>query len=180
MKFSWKFELYFNSTWEVKINIGTIHKLRYTILVIFRPLSSLQMLRAEVLNLFIYAYPMHTPRTFLDTHVIFLQPNLLLSYPPASAASRGVYWNQAQNSSKCFFQFSNDNKEKGNHEIVPQKRKKKIFLPHLDLNHGPLKQKASVLPNSFADPFILFIFIMCVRLRFVIIITINLWSFFFI
>ena len=31
----------------------------------------------------------------------------------------------------------------------------KILLPDRDLNHGPFKLKASVLPMSYADPFIL-------------------------
>ena len=27
-----------------------------------------------------------------------------------------------------------------------------FFLPHLDLNHGPLEPRASVLPMSYSDP----------------------------
>ena len=27
-----------------------------------------------------------------------------------------------------------------------------FFLPHWDLNHGPLEQRARVLPISYADP----------------------------
>ena len=44
-------------------------------------------------------------------------------------------------------------KKNGNHKITTQKHKRIIFLPHLDLKHGTLKLKASVLPMSYANPF---------------------------
>ena len=34
----------------------------------------------------------------------------------------------------------------------------KLFLPHWDLNHGPLKSKASVLPMSYTEGFSLVTF----------------------
>ena len=40
----------------------------------------------------------------------------------------------------------------GNHEITTKKWKRKFFLPHRDLNHGPLKPKDSLLLMSLANP----------------------------
>ena len=45
-----------------------------------------------------------------------------------------------------------NSKVNGNHEITTQKWKRNFFVPHLDLNHGPLTLKASMLPMSYADP----------------------------
>ena len=42
-------------------------------------------------------------------------------------------------------------KVNGNHEITAHNERENNFLPHQDLNHGPLELKASVLPMSCTD-----------------------------
>ena len=47
-----------------------------------------------------------------------------------------------------------DSKVNGNHEITTQKPNGEKFHPRWDLNHGSLQPKASVLPMSYAEPWI--------------------------
>ena len=65
-----------------------------------------------------------------------------------------------------YFQFINawinhfvqswiNSKVDSNHEITTKNKRYKKFLPHQDLNPGPLKPKACGLPMSYTDPLLI-------------------------
>ena len=50
-----------------------------------------------------------------------------------------------------------------NHDIATQKWKRTNFLPHWNLNRGPLEPKACVLPMNNAEPFWISLFFLRLR-----------------
>ena len=61
------------------------------------------------------------------------------------------------------------NEVSSNQEITTQKLKRTFFSPHQDLNHDFLEPKYSMLPMSYADPYVLYLgknyLVWCIKIK---------------